>query len=146
MREQQPEKQPEQQMETHVKRIERRPAGRWCTGASCPRPTGGRRAAALAGAVVASCLVAAACPAADRLPIDRRYTDDAVAEVQRYRDEVAKRNAVVASPEVARQLDEAAKLETRLQDAASGAAPMAPMEAKDLSARGYAEGRPGSRK
>lgn len=71
---------------------------------------------------------------------------DAVAEVQRYRDEVAKRNAVVASPEVARQLGEAAKLETRLQDAASGAAPMAPMEAKHLTAKGYAEGRPGSRK
>jgi len=82
MREQQPEK----QMETHVRRIERRPAGRWCTGASCPRPNAGRRAAALA--VVASCLIAAACPAADRLPIDRRYAGDAVAEVPDFRQHV----------------------------------------------------------
>jgi Ca-activated chloride channel family protein len=71
---------------------------------------------------------------------------DAVAEIQRYRDEVARRNAQVASPAVAAQLEEAAKLETRVQDAASGAAPMAPLETKQLRALGYAEGRPGSRK
>jgi Ca-activated chloride channel family protein len=71
---------------------------------------------------------------------------DAVAEVQRYRDEVAQRNQHVASPEVARQLEEAEKLETRLQDAASGAAPIAPLEAKRLHALGHSEGRPGSRK
>lgn len=71
---------------------------------------------------------------------------DAVAEIQRYRGDVAKRNEQVASPDVDRQLEEAAKLESRLLDAASGAAPMAPLEAKRLHALGYAEGRPGSRK
>jgi len=71
---------------------------------------------------------------------------DAVAEVQRYRDDVAKRNERVASPAVAAQLEEAAKLELRLQDAASGVAPMPPMETKKLRALGYVEGRPGSRK
>ncbi len=72
--------------------------------------------------------------------------EDAVAEIQRYRGDVAKRNEQVASPDVTRQLAEAAKLESRLLDAASGAAPMAPLEAKRLRALGYAEGRPGSRK
>ena len=52
----------------------------------------------------------------------------------------------MASPNVTRQLEEAAKLESRLLDAVSGAAPMAPLEAKQLRALGYAEGRPGSRK
>jgi Ca-activated chloride channel family protein len=71
---------------------------------------------------------------------------DAVAEIQKYRDDVAKLNAQVASPEVSRQLDEAAKLEARVQDAASGAAPMSPVEVKQLRALGEAAGRPGSRK
>jgi len=71
---------------------------------------------------------------------------DAVAEIQRYRQDVARRNEQVASPAVAAQLQEAEQLETRLEDAASGAAPMAPLEAKRLQALGYAEGRPGSRK
>jgi Ca-activated chloride channel family protein len=71
---------------------------------------------------------------------------DAVAEIQRYRGEVSKRNDLVASPAVNDQLEEAAKLEQRLLDAASGAAPMAPMEAKRMRALGYSEGRPGSRK
>jgi hypothetical protein len=59
---------------------------------------------------------------------------------------VSKRNDLVASPAVSDQLEEAAKLEQRLLDAASGAAPMAPMEAKRMRALGYYEGRPGSRK
>lgn len=71
---------------------------------------------------------------------------DAVAEIQRYRDDIAKRNEQVASPDVDLQLEEAAKLESRLRDAVSGAAPMAPIEAKRLHALGYDEGRPGSRK
>ena len=71
---------------------------------------------------------------------------DAVAEIQRYRDDVAKRNEQVASPDVYLQLEEAAELESRLRDAVSGAAPIAPMEAKRLHALGYDEGRPGSRK
>jgi Ca-activated chloride channel family protein len=71
---------------------------------------------------------------------------DAVAEIQKYRTEVASKNDKVQSQEVARQLADAAKLEERVQQAASGALPMAPMEAKKLRALGYAEGRPGSRK
>ncbi len=71
---------------------------------------------------------------------------DAIAEIERYRGDVARRNEQVASPNVTRQLEEAAKLESRLLDAATGAAPMAPLEAKQLRALGYAEGRPGSRK
>lgn len=71
---------------------------------------------------------------------------DAVAEIQRYRDAVAKRNERVASPAVAAQLEEAAKLEARMQDAASGVAPASPAEVKQLHAQGVAEGRPGSRK
>jgi Ca-activated chloride channel family protein len=71
---------------------------------------------------------------------------DALVEIQRYRADVGTLNQKVDSPEVARQLDEAAKLEARMQDAVSGAAPVAPLEAKRLRALGYAEGRPGSRK
>ena len=71
---------------------------------------------------------------------------DAVAEIQKYRTEVAAKNDKVQSKEVARQLADAEKLEERVQQAASGVAPMAPMEAKRLRALGYAEGRPGSRK
>lgn len=71
---------------------------------------------------------------------------DAVAEIQKYRAEVASKNDKVQSQEVARQLADAEKLEERVQQAASGAAPMAPLEAKRLRALGYAEGRPGSRK
>lgn len=71
---------------------------------------------------------------------------DAVAEIQKYRAEVGRRNEAIASPAVSQQLEEAAKLEARLQDAASGAAPMAPLEAKELRAEGYSAGRPGSRK
>lgn len=71
---------------------------------------------------------------------------DAIGEIQRYRALVARRNARVASPAVAARLAQARELETRIQDAASGAAPMAPLELKDLRARGYLEGRPGSRK
>ncbi|MEB2346618.1 MAG: VWA domain-containing protein [Deltaproteobacteria bacterium] len=71
---------------------------------------------------------------------------EAVAEIQRYRTQVEQRNRELASPAVAAQLDEAAKLETRLRDAASGAAPMAPLETKELRARSENEGRPGSRK
>jgi Ca-activated chloride channel family protein len=71
---------------------------------------------------------------------------DAVAAIQKYRDDVAARNEAVASPAVERQLEEAKKLEDRMQQAASGAAPMAPLEVKRLRALGYVEGRPGSRK
>lgn len=71
---------------------------------------------------------------------------DALAEIQRYRDEVARRNEQVASPVVGRQLEEAAELEARVQDAASGLAPMAPLEVKQLRALGDAAGRPGSRR
>lgn len=71
---------------------------------------------------------------------------DAVAEIQKYRAEVAAKNDTVQSKEVAKQLADAEKLEERVQQAASGALPMAPMEAKSLRALGYAEGRPGSRK
>jgi Ca-activated chloride channel family protein len=71
---------------------------------------------------------------------------DAVAEIQKYRAGVAARNEKVQSPEVTRQLAEAERLEARMQDAASGAAPVTPMETKQLRALGYAEGRPGSRK
>jgi Ca-activated chloride channel family protein len=70
----------------------------------------------------------------------------ALAAIQQYRADVAKRNEQVASPAVAAQLDEAAKLETRLRDAASGAAPMAPLETKLLRSQSDSEGRPGSRK
>jgi len=71
---------------------------------------------------------------------------DAVAEVQKYRADIAGKNEHVGSEAVARQLEEAAGLEKRLQDAAAGVAPMAPMETKQLRALGYVIGRPGSRK
>jgi hypothetical protein len=71
---------------------------------------------------------------------------DAVAEIQKYRAGVSAKNDKVQSKEVARQLADAAKLEERVEQAASGALPMAPLEAKRLRALGYAEGRPGSRK
>lgn len=78
--------------------------------------------------------------------VNAGHEQEAVAEIQRYRAEVERRNQQVASPAVAAQLDEAAKLETRLRDAASGAVPMAPLEAKQLRALSESEGRPGSRK
>jgi Ca-activated chloride channel family protein len=71
---------------------------------------------------------------------------DAVAEIQKYRGDVAKKNETVQSVEVARQLAEAEQLERRMQDAVSGVAPVSPMETKQLRALGYVEGRPGSRK
>jgi Ca-activated chloride channel family protein len=71
---------------------------------------------------------------------------DAVAEVQRYRDQVAKKNEKVQSAAVAAQLAEAEELSKRLEDAASGALPMAPAETKTLKARGYDEGRVGARR
>jgi Ca-activated chloride channel family protein len=71
---------------------------------------------------------------------------DAVAEIQKYRVDVARKNEQVQSPQVAAQLDEAERLEKRMQDAASGAAPASPMELKQLRSLGYSEGRPGSRK
>ncbi len=71
---------------------------------------------------------------------------DAVAEIQKYRGDIAKKNEKVQSVEVTRQLAEAERLEKRMQDAVSGAAPVVPMEMKQLRALGYAEGRPGSRK
>lgn len=72
---------------------------------------------------------------------------DALAEIQRYRDDVAKKNAQVKSAPVARQLrEEVAQLEERVQAAASGAAPMSPMETKQLRALGYEAGRPGAKK
>jgi Ca-activated chloride channel family protein len=71
--------------------------------------------------------------------------NDAVAEIQKYRADVARKNEKVKSPHVAEQLDEAARLEQRVQDAASGAAPMSQIETKRLRALGYVVGRPGSR-
>jgi Ca-activated chloride channel family protein len=71
---------------------------------------------------------------------------DALAEVQKYRADVARKNATVKSEAVVQQLVEAEALEKRMQDAASGAAPMAPMETKQLRALGYTEGRPGAKK
>ena len=71
---------------------------------------------------------------------------DAVAEIQKYRADVAAKNEQVQSPEVTRQLVDAERLEKRMLDAASGAAPVSPMETKQLRALGYVEGRPGSRK
>lgn len=71
---------------------------------------------------------------------------DAVAAIQKYRADVSAKNDKVQSKEVARQLADVKKLEERVEQAASGALPMAPMEAKRLRALGYAEGRPGSRK
>jgi Ca-activated chloride channel family protein len=71
---------------------------------------------------------------------------DAVAEVQRYRDAIAKKNEKVQSPKVAEQLAEAERLEQRMQDAASGVAPMAPLETKQLRSLGYVEGRAGARR
>ena len=71
---------------------------------------------------------------------------DAVSEIQKYRTDVAAKNEKVQSPEVTRQLAEAQRLEQRMQDAVSGAAPVTPMETKQLRALGYVEGRPGSRK
>jgi len=71
---------------------------------------------------------------------------DAVAEIQKYRKGVAAKNASVKSEQVAQQLDEAERLEKRMRDAVIGAAPVSPMETKQLRALGYAEGRPGSRK
>jgi hypothetical protein len=72
--------------------------------------------------------------------------EDALAEIQRYRDDVAKKNEQVKSEPVAQQLGEVADLEKRVQDAASGAAPMSPMETKQLRALGYEAGRPGAKK
>ena len=83
-------------------------------------------------------------PADELLP--RAEMARALAEVQRYREGVAARNEAVGSAVVADQLLEAEKLEKRLQEAASGAAPMAPAETKQLKADGVAAGRPGSRK
>ena len=71
---------------------------------------------------------------------------DAVAEIQKYRADVSAKNDKVQSKEVAQQLADVKKLEERVEQAANGVAPMAPMEAKRLRALGYAEGRPGSRK
>ncbi|RIK91107.1 MAG: hypothetical protein DCC71_25210 [Proteobacteria bacterium] len=71
---------------------------------------------------------------------------DALADIQKYRADVAAKNARVQSPQVAQQLGEAAKLEERMEAAASGAAPMEQMETKQLRALGYVLGRPGSRK
>jgi len=71
---------------------------------------------------------------------------DAVAEIQKYRADVAAKNEKVQSPEVTQQLADAERLERRMQDAVSGAAPVTPMETKQLRALGYLEGRPGSRK
>jgi Ca-activated chloride channel homolog len=71
---------------------------------------------------------------------------DALAEIQNYRVEVGKKNAQVKSEPVAKQLEEAGEFEKRLQDAASGAAPMAPMETKQLRALGYDKGRVGAKR
>lgn len=71
---------------------------------------------------------------------------DAVVEIQKYRADVAAKNDKVKSEPVKRQLAEAEAFEKRLQDAASGAAPMAPMETKQLKARGYDEGRAGAKR
>jgi Ca-activated chloride channel family protein len=70
---------------------------------------------------------------------------DALGEIQKYRAQVAAKNAQVKSEVVKRQLAEAEELEKRVDDAASGAQPMAPMETKALQARGYEEGRPGAK-
>jgi Ca-activated chloride channel homolog len=70
---------------------------------------------------------------------------DALGEIQKYRAQVAAKNTQVKSDVVKRQLFEAEELEKRVDDAASGAKPMAPMETKALRALGYDAGRPGAK-
>jgi Ca-activated chloride channel family protein len=71
---------------------------------------------------------------------------DALAEIQKYRADVAAKNAQVKSEPVREQLADVDELEKRVEQAASGAAPMSPMESKQLRALGYTEGRPGAKK
>jgi len=70
---------------------------------------------------------------------------DALGEIRQYRAQIGAKNAQVKSEVVERQLAEAAELEKRVDDAASGAQPMAPMELKTLRALGYEAGRPGAK-
>jgi Ca-activated chloride channel family protein len=69
---------------------------------------------------------------------------DAVTEIKHYRAALSAKNAKVGSEEVSRQLADVEQLEKRLEAAASGIAPMAPLETKELRARGYESGRPGA--
>ena len=74
------------------------------------------------------------------------FERDAVAEIRKYREDLAAKNERVQSPAVARQLGDVAELEKRMEAAASGAAPLGAMETKALRALGYDAGRPGSKK
>jgi Ca-activated chloride channel family protein len=70
---------------------------------------------------------------------------DALGEIQKYRAQLESKNAQVKSEVVQRHLAKAYEFQQRLDDAASGAKPMAPMETKALQAQGYEEGRPGAK-